>query len=277
MARTLAALILQLMSATSALQPTSRASRRARSYTKRLALDARQDAAKCTLDTRSGAAPDVPGDAARSRRGENAAATSRRGLLAASAAAALFSRAPAFAYPNAIPEAAKYADRKKRRGPVPQDLGLKMRDASDSEVPELQICQGPAPNCFSTTQDSFTDEHTIPLWKAPKKSRADLVADLEATLKAYPPGQAGIDGGGFEIDKASKGGYFLVRYESLKNGYIDDLELALSDAEPYVLRARSSSRVGFLDFEVNAKRLNRLGADLKARGWATAEITPKTH
>ena len=83
--------------------------------------------------------------------------------------------------------------------------------------------------------------------------------------------------GGFEIDKSSKDGYFYVRYESLKNGYIDDLELALSDNAPYVLRVRSSSRVGFLDFNVNEKRLNRLAADLRARGWTVPEITAKTH
>ena len=97
-------------------------------------------------------------------------------------------------------------------------------------------------------------------------------------IKSYQPGQGGIDGGGFEIDKATNGqGYFYVRYESLKNGYIDDVELALSDQQPYVLRVRSSSRVGFLDFNVNEKRLNRLAADLRARGWTAPEITAKTH
>ena len=208
-------------------------------------------------------------------------ATRRRAIHAASAAAAsvVLPRAPASAFANAVPEAAKYADRKKRKGPAPQNLGLKNREAdgADVETPELRLC-GAAPNCFSTTPDSFSAERTIAPWKAPSgKDRAALVSDVDAVIKSYQPGQNGIDGGGFEIDKASKDGYFLVRYESLKNGYIDDVELALSDNAPYVLRVRSSSRVGFLDFNVNAKRLNRLAADLRARGWAVPEISAKTH
>ena len=208
-------------------------------------------------------------------------ATRRRAIHAASAAAASVAlpQAPASAFANAVPEAAKYADRKKRRGPAPQNLGLKNREAdgADVETPELRLC-GAAPNCFSTTPDSFSAERTIAPWKAPSgKDRAALVADVDAVVKGYQPGQGGIDGGGFEIDKTSKDGYFYVRYESLKNGYIDDVELALSDSAPYALRVRSSSRVGFLDFNVNEKRLNRLAADLRARGWTAPEITAKTH
>ena len=182
---------------------------------------------------------------------------------------------PVQAYSNAIPEAARYADRKKRRGPVPSDLGLRERPESESDAPELKLCGG-APNCFCTTPDEFP-EHTIPVWKAPAAAkREDLVAQLGRTLRAYPPGQSGVDGGGYEI-VAEKDGYEYVRYESLKNGYIDDLELALSHTTPYVLRVRSASRVGFLDFEVNAKRLNKISADLRAAGWDAPAITPKTH
>ena len=177
-------------------------------------------------------------------------------MNAASAAAAsvVLPQAPASAFANAVPEAAKYADRKKRRGPAPQNLGLKNREAdgADVETPELRLC-GAAPNCFSTTPDSFSAERTIAPWKAPSgKDRAALISDVDAVVKGYQPGQNGIDGGGFEVDKATNGqGYFYVRYESLKNGYIDDVELALSDSAPYVLRVRSASRVGFLDFNVN--------------------------
>ena len=52
-------------------------------------------------------------------------------------------------------------------------------------------------------------------------------------------------------------------FESLKNGYIDDLELAVVEGGAKVL-VRSSSRVGFLDFGVNAKRLNFLSSKLRA-------------
>ena len=38
---------------------------------------------------------------------------------------------------------------------------------------------------------------------------------------------------------------------------------------------RSSSRVGFTDFGVNAARLNYLAARLREQGWTIAEITSK--
>ena len=63
-------------------------------------------------------------------------ATRRRAMNAASAAAAsvVLPQAPASAFANAVPEAAKYADRKKRRGPAPQNLGLKNREADGADV-----------------------------------------------------------------------------------------------------------------------------------------------
>ena len=96
---------------------------------------------------------------------------------------------------------------KKATGPAPQNLGLKNREAdgADVETPELRLC-GAAPNCFSTTPDSFSAERTIAPWKAPsgKDARAALVSDVDAVIKGYQPGKNGIDGGGFEVDKASK-------------------------------------------------------------------------
>ena len=201
----------------------------------------------------------------------------RRSLLRTGAAGAFAAAAPALAFQNAVPEAAKFADRPKRRGPAPTDLGLKARDGSDSDEAELKLC-GAAPNCFSTTPDAFSDEHAIPRWVAPAaQSRAAAADDAAAALAAYAPGQGGVDGGGFEVQKTTGGGYFYVRFESLKNGYVDDVELALTDAAPFALRVRSASRVGYLDYGVNAKRLNRLAADLRARGWDAPDVTPKTH
>ena len=118
-------------------------------------------------------------------------AASRRALLAGGlcgAAALVPSQALAFA--NAIPEAAKFADRKKRRGPAPTDLGLKMRDGSDSEEPELKLC-GAAPNCFSTTPDDFSTERMIPPWTAPKgKARDELLRDVADVVDACAAGAA---------------------------------------------------------------------------------------
>lgn len=68
-------------------------------------------------------------------------------------------------------------------------------------------------------------------------------------MKAYEPGQSNIDGGGFDIVTFDpKAGYIYVQFESLKNGYIDDLELALvgDDKDKNAVQVRSSSRLGYV-------------------------------
>ena len=49
-----------------------------------------------------------------------------------------------------------------------------------------------------------------------------------------------------------------------------DVEFAVKDGE---VQVRSSSRLGFLDLDVNAKRLNWISADLRAKGWTAPAIT----
>jgi hypothetical protein len=39
------------------------------------------------------------------------------------------------------------------------------------------------------------------------------------------------------------------------------------------LQVRSSSRLGFLDLGVHAKRLNWISAQLRAKGWSAPKIT----
>mmetsp|Transcript_5205 Transcript_5205/g.17061 ORF Transcript_5205/g.17061 Transcript_5205/m.17061 type:complete len:251 (+) Transcript_5205:50-802(+) len=182
----------------------------------------------------------------------------------------------ASAFENAVPEAVKFADKPKRHGPRPTGLGLEMRDDVDSDEPELKVCGG-APNCFSTTPDEVAPEHFVERWVAPKTlSRDDAIAGLRRAIQTYKPGQQGIDGGGFLV-VADRDGYFRVIFESLKNGYYDDLEFALNDDDDATLKVRSSSRVGYLDYGVNAKRLNALAATLRASGWTAPDITPATH
>ena len=43
------------------------------------------------------------------------------------------------------------------------------------------------------------------------------------------------------------------------------------------VQVRSSSRVGQLDFGVNAKRLNWISERLRAKGWNAPTISRKTH
>ena len=79
------------------------------------------------------------------------------------------------------------------------------------------------------------------------------VQQVSSALAGYTPGAKPggllIDGGGFQMveDGTKTSGYFRAMYESLKNGYIDDLEVLVA-ADGKSAQVRSSSRVGFLDF-----------------------------
>mmetsp|Transcript_26732 Transcript_26732/g.59800 ORF Transcript_26732/g.59800 Transcript_26732/m.59800 type:complete len:244 (-) Transcript_26732:353-1084(-) len=206
---------------------------------------------------------------------------SRRHLLGGGA---LFTPMAARAFENALPEAAKFTDRPKRKGPQPPDLGLAVRSVNqygdESDGPVLKICKG-APNCFSTSGDEEFDAASLIVpWKPPSGvTLAAAAKQLEEVVAAYQPGQEGIDGGGFKIITAPSvkpdGTYLYAQFEALKNGYIDDLEFAAT--KPGEVQVRSSSRVGFLDMGVNAKRLNYISAKLRAKGWDAPVIDKKSH
>jgi len=187
---------------------------------------------------------------------------------------------PAHAFSNKISN--KYDDRPKRRGPKPQDLGVSKRttvDGYDTYV-GLKGC-GPAPNCFSSTITNQDDEdHSIPAWTYPKDyDKQKALKELIEVLKSYPPGQNGVDGGGFEIQIADvQKGYVYVQYESLKNGYIDDVEFAVIEGYPdRSVQVRSSSRIGYLDYGVNAKRLNWIAEAMRSKGWDAEGVDDKSH
>ena len=97
--------------------------------------------------------------------------------------------------------------------------------------------------------------------------------ELLEVIKAYPPYQARIDGGGFLVI-AADAEYLYVQFESLKNGFIDDVEFAVHGDK---VQVRSSSRIGFLDLGVNAKRLNYIAAQMRDRGWAAPSITKEAY
>ena len=66
-----------------------------------------------------------------------------------------------------------------------------------------------------------------------------------------------------------------MQFESLKFGFIDDVEFAVTDSE---VQVRSSSRdLGFLDLGVNGKRLNWISAELRAKGWTAPAITKEEY
>ncbi len=202
---------------------------------------------------------------------------------------------PSYAFENKISN--KYDDRPKRRGPQPKDLGISTRkDMVGEEYLGLKPC-GPAPNCFCSTDDINDDpEHNIPPWIFPEGMDVESAfVALDRTIKAYQPGQGNIDGGGFQIVSTTttattaaasksqsqpKDGYMYVQFESLKNGYIDDVEFAYVKGGiggERAVQVRSSSRVGYLDFGVNAKRLNYIAKALRAEGWDAKGVDPATH
>jgi len=180
----------------------------------------------------------------------------------------------------------------KSRGPQPSNLGLDRKGL-------LRKCLKASPNCFSTTPDRLSadnddededdeqdagaaskwgeDIHSIPRWRYSRGAEPEeAFSKLSKAIDEYEPGQGGIDGGGFQVvTRDAKTRYTYVQFESLKRGYIDDLEAAV-DADGSV-QLVSSSRLGYLDFRVNAKRLNFLAARLRAQGFEAAEITAKTH
>lgn len=154
------------------------------------------------------------------------------------------------------------------------------RDLADREYIGLKDC-GPAPNCFCSTLDVEDDpEHIIPAWKWPSGyDKATAFEELEAVVKDYQPGQGGVDGGGFQIQD-SKEGYIYVQFEALKGGYIDDVEFAYIETtgnENGNVQVRSSSRVGYLDFGVNAKRLNFIAKALREKGWTAEGVDFSSH
>jgi hypothetical protein len=193
---------------------------------------------------------------------------------------------PAMAFENAVPEYADYVDKPKRKGTAPKDLGLASRTINENSIDAdpvnfsgLRKCDG-KPNCFSTTGDSLLEDRIqtgvdtlIPAWKPPAGDSSPFKT-LVSVVKAYQPGQGFVDGGGFQVVKETDR-YMYVQFESLKKGYIDDVEFALG-ADGNVM-VRSGSRVGQTDFAVNSIRLNYIASALRKQGWAIAEIDQKSH
>lgn len=182
------------------------------------------------------------------------------------------------AFPNKI--STQYDDRPRQRGSKPKGLGVGRRtDMAGEEYVGLKPC-GAAPNCFcSTDKADDSPDTSIPPFVFPAKlSREEAFQQLSDVVKAYEPGQNGIDGGGFDIvTNDPKTGYIYVQFESLKNGYIDDVELASLDEKSNEVQVRSSSRLGYLDFGVNSKRVNFIAKGLRSKGWEAEGVAYSTH
>ena len=170
-----------------------------------------------------------------------------------------------------IPDVAKYNTIPKHPGTMPTNLGI------DKTNGKLALCNGDALNCFSTTGDEY---HLLQPWK-PSSGTTKLQAmdQLVETIKSYPPGQARIDKAGFKII-TTKPNYLYVQFESMKHGFIDDVEFAVmvdssangsnknNNDDNIFIQVRSASRIGFFDLGVNGKRLNWISNHLvETYGW----------
>lgn len=167
---------------------------------------------------------------------------------------------PATAFDNGIPEMELYRTKTKNPGTQPA-IGLQGNG-------KLAICDDGL-NCFSTSGD---EAHLLELWKP--KAGNNAIGDILETVKAYPPGQSRIDKGGFSIINADSN-YLYVQFESMKHGFIDDVEFAVTNGQE--IQVRSSSRIGNLDLGVNAKRLNWISAQLREKGWTAPVITKEDY
>lgn len=196
---------------------------------------------------------------------------------------------PSLSFDNAV----RVVKVPKTNGPKPTNLGQDKKGL-------LRMCMKPSPNCFSTTPDAtfsnsnedddeegeedndnslangIEDLHTIPRWKFTKGTPNDAFKAIGSMLEQYEPGQSDIDGGGFKIvTRDERKRYYYIQFESLKRGYIDDVEIAVDDDNS--VQVVSSSRLGYLDYQVNAKRLNYISSQLRHLGFDSVDISPKTH
>lgn len=209
----------------------------------------------------------------------------RRAVLAPLLIAAVLPAAlPAAAFENRLPPDQMELKFKTPRTAGPKPIGIGPQSAGG-----LKPCTDGKPHCFSTSPEQFEDndlfnadygqtaEWLVPPFKFSKPLAAAL-ADVKAAIAAYPPGQSGIDGGGFKVTSESSSAeqaYVYVQFESRRKGFIDDVEFLLVNG---ALELRTSSRLGYLDLGVNAKRFNWFARKFASLdGWTATPIAQKGH
>jgi len=190
-------------------------------------------------------------------------------MIALGAGIALSTAEDAKAFKNAVDIRAGA----KLTGPQPTELGVLERGFTreGDEIVGLKQCRSSAPNCFSTTFESFDQgRNNIDPWKFTGKSGAQAITELKAAVQAYQPGQQGIDKGGFQIIDSQEN-YLYIQFQSQK-GYIDDVEFALSTTDSNGVLVRSASRLGFYDAGVNYLRLEAIAQAVKGKGGWTINL-----
>lgn len=205
---------------------------------------------------------------------------------------------PSFAFDNALPGREGRAAAKLTPGQPPTGIGYRAAPGSTAgALPvDLKPCLDGRPHCFSSSKAATLsggstkvgDDWLLPAWTYTGKTQLQALDEIKSAVDRYPPGQRGIDGGGWkvktfrlpEFTKTADGqygdvGYLYVQYESEVQGYIDDVEFVVGDG---LVNVRTSSRTGFLDYGVNAKRYNWLASEVgRSKGWKIAPIREREH
>jgi uncharacterized protein (DUF1499 family) len=124
-------------------------------------------------------------------------------------------------------------------------LGAQSRSGTSPGLAAGRLGRCPSsPNCVCSeyADDSSHYAAAIPL---PSDTRADPLEVAARVVEAM---------GGTVV--SNDGAYLAATFRSRLFGFVDDFELRL-DEEPPILHFRSSSRVGYGDFGVNAARVRR--------------------
>lgn len=114
---------------------------------------------------------------------------------------------------------------------------------------QLAACTG-GPHCVSSLGD---DEHRVAAFKLTQPAESAWPAVVEA-----------VRGSERTTIVQSDGHYLHAEVASPWHFYTDDLELMLGNDGH--IDVRSSSRIGYYDFEVNRKRIEALRETLAAKG-----------
>ena len=185
---------------------------------------------------------------------------------------------PANAFDNRIDD--KYVNATPRTGiDEPNDLGHQERTKSSSQRTSytgLKPCDT-SPNCWcSSAPFENNPARYIPAWNSsPNNGNSNSIEDVKQIIDTYEAGQNSIDGGGYKIidyineKKNDNSGeqYIYVQFQSYKVGYIDDFECWYNPLSKK-FDIRSSSREGYSDLGVNAKRLEYIAKRLEQEyGW----------
>ena len=84
-------------------------------------------------------------------------------------------------------------------------------------------CIDGKPHCFSTTPERYADDELFLadygetsdwLVEAPRYTKPfrEALADMREAISSYPPGQSGVDGGGFKLVTEQQVGPYVCMY-----------------------------------------------------------------